>query len=762
MHSFLLGLANPGFILYKLQNHTNYRIDTVNIRRSRSHLTAWIMLALLSMSAPAYAETSPTSQWALCKQQMSSPVFTEDLNGKTVFSADSGEIFQNEIYELYGNIIVERDNKRFMSDNITYFSTTEQAVAIGKMHYETEGLVVHGENAQLQLDNDTGTISNAHFSLPARHGRGSAKSLFLEGTSQTRLRKANYTTCDPHDEAWKIKATDITLNYDTNVGTARNAVLSFMKIPFFYTPYITFPLNDDRKSGFLTPSFGTSSKSGKEIALPYYFNIAPNYDATLTPNYYSKRGLMVTGQFRYLTNINSGELNIDYLYKDKVFDDKDRGAVTFTHKGNPAKRVSTLIDYNYVSDADYLNDFGRNISKASQTHLPQRGSVKYQGDKWTSAVQLQDFQTVDKSIPDSSRPYQLLPKFTFETSRPEMQNKVNFDFKSELVNFQRQGRVNGKRFDIRPKISLPISNAAAYFKPAVKYEYTRYSLSDQAATLDDDPDRSVPFYSIDSGIFLEKEYSFAGKQFLNTIEPRLYYLYVPFRDQSDIPVFDSGSPDFNYNQLFRDNRFTSVDRVGDTNQITAAITTRLLNDNGVESLKMKVGQIFYFSDREVSLNSNTIEDESSSDIVSEATVNITDKFSSTADMRWDTQENQVDKGNFRLRYHPGYRRIVNLSYRYRNQSLQQTDMSLLWPISLNWHVIGRWVRSFLDSKNIETLAGFEYQNCCWKFNFLTRRYIRSDESYDTTYFLQLEFKGLTRIGQEVDDMLKNGILGYEN
>ncbi|HFD92819.1 MAG TPA: LPS-assembly protein LptD [Gammaproteobacteria bacterium] len=724
------------------------------------HAIPWMILILLSITTPAQGGTSAPSQWALCTHHIPAPEI-EDTRGETLFTADSGTIFQNEIYELFGNIVLERDNKRFISDNITYFHSTEQAVAPGAIRYEMPDLIVEGDSAYIQLDDESGTISNARFQIPQRHAHGAARKLSFDGDNHTKLRQASYTTCDPEDVAWRIKASDINLNHDTQVGTARHAVLYFKKIPFFYVPYATFPLSDDRKSGFLTPAFGNSSKSGREFALPYYLNIAPNLDATLTPNYFSKRGLMLKGELRYLTGINHGQLNVEYLPSDNIFGDQERGSVNYIHKGNPFPRINTSVEYNYISDSDYLNDFGRNLSKTSQTHLPQRASLDYRADSWAASIRLQDFQTVDKTIPDRSRPYQLLPKFTFDTTRPETPNKPNFELKTELVNFQRQGRINGRRLDIRPGLSFPLSNTAAFFKPALKYQYTAYALSDQAAGQDDNPERQLPLYSVDSGIFLEKEYDVGGKQFLNTLEPRLYYLYVPYRDQSEIPVFDSGQPDFNYNQLFRENRFTSSDRVGDANQLTAAITSRLLNERGEEQLKIRAGQIFYFRDRKVSLKNSDPETSPTSAIVSELNLNISNRITSTADMRWDTDKDQVDKGNIRLRYHPGYRRLFNISYRYRSRTLQQTDMSLLWPLNPHWHVIGRWVRSILDSTNLETLGGFEYQNCCWKFHFVTRRFLRSDESYDTTYFVQLEFKGLTRIGKDVDDVLENGILGYE-
>jgi len=724
----------------------------------------FIMLAvLLSCTLPEalYAAQAAPSKWALCRQPYPAPLFPHETRGNIEFTADQSEVQQQEIYKMRGKVTVLRDHQRLQADRLTYYRTTGQTEAEGHIHYEQDNLLLDGKAAHMQLEQDTGTVTAARFRLPQEHGRGKSRKIELEGKNLTILHQANYTTCDPGNKDWLLRSSRVVLNHETQVGTARNAVLSFKQVPFLYLPYISFPLNDERKSGFLTPSFGSSNKSGTELVAPYYLNIAPNYDATITPNYLSLRGLLMAGEFRYLTPRNHGLLSLDYIPRDNEFGNKDRGALSYRHDGHPFARIRTAVDYNLVSDKDYLNDFGKNLSITAVSHLPQQASVSYQGDSWTSSVQVQGFQTVDASIPDSARPYQLLPAIKFASAGQEQPNRINLDIKGELINFTRNSRVSGKRFDLQPVISLPLSNQSGFVTPAIKLEQTSYSLGDQANGLDNRPHRTIPIFSIDSGLFLERDYHWGEQTYLHTLEPRIFYLYAPVRDQADIPLFDTGIPDFNYDQLFRDNRFSNNDRVSDANQVTLALTTRLLENGGEERFNARIGQIFYFDDRQVTL-SGPPETRSNSAIVAETRTLITRSLSSTADLRWDTEENQVDKGNIQLRYHPGYRRIFNISYRYRNASLRQTDASLLWPLRRNWHIIGRWNRSLLDGKNLETLAGFEYQSCCWSFTFLTRHYLKSDDKYNTAFLFQIELKGLTRLGKDIDTLLENGILGYED
>ena len=718
------------------------------------------LLSLALIPAPDIAVAAP-GKWALCRHAIVSPQIPRDPQNRTFLSADSGTITDRELYRLEGAVEVLGDGQRLLADEVVYRRSRDEASADGEVHYEKENLIVDGRRARIRLDQETGTIDEAGFQLAREHGRGRARRIFLQGSHRTTLERASYTTCDPGEEDWLLRARKVILDHDRDVGSARHAWMTFKKVPVFYFPYVTFPLSDQRKSGFLTPTVGTSNKSGKELALPYYLNLAPNYDATITPDFFSRRGLLMLGEFRYLSAINQGQINLEYIHSDKEYDAQARGALALRHEGHPLPRLRSEVEYNYVSDGDYLTDYGKSLSIATVSHLPQKASLSYQGRHGSAGLLVQSFQTVDDTIPDAARPYQRLPQFTFTLKPPERRNRLNFLLDGEVVNFQRAGRVSGKRLDLQPALSLPLRNSGAYLEPAAKLEYTAYALSDQAPGSDDRPQRTVPLLSLDGGLYLERAYRLGGRDFLHTIEPRLFYLYVPRREQDEIPLFDTGAPDFNYQQLFRDNRFTSSDRVGDANQISAALTTRLLDPRGGERLQLKVGEIFYLEDRRVTLNGGAPEDQTRSDIVAEGKALLGDHLSANGDLRWDTVLDTVDKGTLSLRYHPGYRRILNLSYRYRNDTLEQTDLSLLWPLRRNLHIIARWNRDLLDDRNLETLGGFEYQNCCWKFNFLARRYLKSDDRYTVSYYLQMEFKGLTSVGKDMDEVLESGILGYE-
>ncbi len=717
-----------------------------------------VLLLLLVTVAPPAQGAAPPGKWFLCRHHIPSPRIETDPQGRIVFQADRGTGERRRLYRLYGDVAVTGDGQRLRADTVVYDSTTQTAEAEGPLRYEKSDLILHGARGRLRLDTEEGTVEAGRFELPEEHGRGEARRIELAGKRRTILLDTRYTTCDPGSEDWLLRARRVVLDHERNVGSAWHAWLRFMKVPVFYFPYVNFPLGDQRKSGFLAPVLGSSNRSGYEWALPYYFNLAPNYDATFTPQYYSKRGLLLGGEFRYLSRWDSGELNLEYIDADREYEDRARGALRFRQRGTPWPKVRSEIQYDYVSDVDYLSDYGRSLGTTTVTHLPQKGSLRYQGETVNAMLLFQSFQTVDPDIPDRSRPYQRLPQFALSYTPAARPNRLRFGFDGELVNFQRQERVSGQRLDLQPSLSLPLANEGAFLTTTLKLDHTAYDL-DELAGAQRQPQRTVPLFSLDAGLFLERWYG----RLLHTVEPRLFYLYVPRRDQDDIPRFDTGQPEFNFNQLFRGNRFTGRDRVGDANQLSTALTTRLLEENGRERLQFKVGQIFYFEDRRVTLTGTPLT-ERRSDIVAETQMQVTPALQLLGDLRWDRENETIDKGNVSLRFRPGYRRILNLSYRYRNEILEQSDFSLLWPLHPRWHVLGRWNRDLLNERDLETLAGFEYQNCCWKFNFLARRYLKAntpEEEYSITYYLQIEFKGLASLGKDMDAILERGILGYQ-
>lgn len=706
-------------------------------------------------------------QWGLCKPRpeanpMPSDLFNGQHNGETFLSADEAEILNRDIVLLRGDIRARQTNQYLQADSATYWKTSDQLHAEGHILYFKDDLTISGDNAELSLGRNTGIINETSYDLPSRHARGTAESATIESKDLTILKGVTYTTCDIEDNAWLLRSSNLSLNQKSGVGTAKNVMLSFKRVPFFYFPYISFPIDDRRKSGFLTPSYAHSNDNGTEFTLPYYINLAPQFDLTLTPRLISKRGTMINNEARYLSPIHRGQFDLEYLPDDDLAD-KDRSLISFQNMSRFTNQLSSTIDIVHVSDTEYFRELGNSLSLSSITHLRQLASLDYRSNLWTAAVRLESYQTVDDTIPDNSRPYQRLPQLLFRTVRPDEDGTLNFNVLGEYVDFQHDDRISGSRIDLQPSIEYPLRSLSAFLIPTISLRQTLYTLDSSDSIPDTHPSRSVPSLSMDSGIFLERDSQWGTSPMIHTLEPRLYYLYSPFRDQTDIPLFDTALPDFSYSQLFRNNRFSGSDRVGDANQISLALTTRFFEkETGRERLRASIGRIFYFQNREVSLN-NQPESGSTSDIVAESVASIVPKLTSRLDMRWNQESKKIDKGSVQLQYIPTAHSIFNVAYRYREAELKQSDISFLWPVGRHWHIIGRRNYSLLDHRALETLAGLEYQSCCWRTQIVNRRYINDDlgETRENLY-IQFELKGLTSIGDSLESVLEQGILGYDN
>lgn len=663
---------------------------------------------------------------------------------------------------MEGDIRAAQTGQYLQAAAATYHKNADQLHADGNIRYFKKDLAINGRDADISLANDTGVINQTSFQLYSRHARGTAQEANLLGNDITILKSASYTTCDVGDESWLLRSSSVRLDQPNGVGAARNVVLSFKRVPFFYFPYVTFPIDDRRKSGFLPPSYGHSSDNGTEITIPYYINLAPQFDVTLSPRFISKRGTMLNSELRYLTPIDHGRLRLEYLPNDDLTGD-DRHLISLEDNARLSTRVSTNVSLSRVSDPEYFRELGNSLSLSSITHLRQIASLDYQTDSWISTVNLESYQTVDETIPANLRPYQRLPQILFKTLTPEDERIINYGLSAEYVDFRNDDRVSGSRLDLQPTIQAPLRTPAAFMIPALTLRHTAYELNAAPSLSTTHPNRTLPIFSMDSGLFLERDSHWGGQDMIHSLEPRLFYLYAPRRDQTEIPLFDTGLPDFNFTQLFRNNRFSGADRVGDANQLSAALTTRFLEkETGQERLRASIGRIFYFENREVSLDSQVTGNDTS-DIVAETVASITPKLITRLDMRWNQESRQIDMKNFQLQYMPDTQSIFNIAYRYRETSLEQTDVSFLWPLSAHWHIIGRHNYSLLDERALETLAGLEYQSCCWRTRIVNRRYVNDDLGETrASLYIQFELKGLTSIGDSLESLLEHGILGYEN
>ncbi len=676
--------------------------------------------------------------------------------GVTQVTADESETFGNDQIQMSGHVEVLRDGTEITAETLFYDQKTETVDGEGGVLLRDSDMIMEGTSLQMNLLSDAGTIENASYALREKRARGKAVRIIRHGDQRIDLEQASFTTCPPGLKDWQLLADKFTLDQQAGVGTARNMTIKLKGLPIFYTPYASFPLSRERKTGFLAPSYGSSSNDGTELATPFYWNIAPNYDALITPRVLEKRGLMTEVSFRHLLRKNSGITNLAYLPSDDLTGE-DRKAFFWEMDGKLTSRLTYNIDYNYVSDDQYFEDFGDDLTDTSITHLRRQVTANYAGKGWRLRANFEGYQTIT-----GTRPYQRLPQISFFTDGDLANGLLDNELNAETTWFDSDTKVDGSRLDIYPQLSMRHERSAYFVEPSLGLRYTRYDLNNQTLGLDDSPDRFTPIVSLDTGLFFERDIDAWGLGLLHTLEPRAFYLYVPERDHSDIPRFDTNEQDISYSQLFSVNRFSGADRQGDANQLTLALTSRMLTSGGSELLKASLGQIIYFEDREVRLlNATAPDNDSTSEYVAEVDARLSRNLSTRATWQWDPDLEASTKTSISLAYHRDDNHIINLAYRSRIKNLEQTDLSIAWPITDDWSFIGRSNYSLREKKSLDSFAGFEYDSCCWAFRMVSRHWVKDiTDDMNHALMFQVELKGLTSLGNPVRDLLADGILGY--
>jgi len=703
------------------------------------------------------------------------PAINKNIETAVDVQADSVQLVETGTSVFSGNVEVVRFGQELKSDRATYNQQSGHMTANGNVQIRDSEIILNADQAEWSLTNDEGRVIDADYRLRQSHARGEATHVYRKGTERTDLKGATYTTCAEGSDAWQLKSASVSLDHVEGVGEAKDVVVRLAGVPIFYTPYISFPLNDERKSGFLTPVIGTSDETGFDLRTPYYWNISPNQDATITPRYMSDRGMMLNGEFRYLTDRFQGSIDAGYLASDDLKNDnglvnpnydEDRKHLSLKQTGQLSSRWHSYIDYNYVSDDTYLEDFGSGLSLSSTTHLNRLLNVAYTGNNWDFIGRMQGYQ----NLTDLDNPYQRLPQLLLRGELPEQAMGLTYGLTAEYVAFDHNDDVKGQRFNIEPSISLPMQSAAAFVTPRLALSHTRYDLDDNGTVLaDDSPTRTLPIVSVDSGLFFERELNFSNNNFIQTIEPRAFYLYIPERDQDDIPVFDSDIRTFNMGQLFAHDRFVGSDRIGDTNQLSLSLTSRILNQNtGEEKLRLSLGQIQYFKDRNVTLLNTAPETQSDSDMVAEIVASIAKQWTVRGEIQWDPHGDTNNMSALAINYRSNEGRLLNIAHRYRRDDnngtigLEQVDISARLPFNQHWSMVGRWYHSLKDSRTLEGLAGIEYDSCCWATRLVVRDYVNSsvDQKRNLAIFFQIELKGLANFGQKTETLLEKSILGF--
>ena len=594
--------------------------------------------------------------------------------------------------------------------------------------------------------------------------RGDAKAVFFEGQDKKRLKNARYTTCEPGVDDWYIKANEIVLDDYTQSGTAKNAYVEFKGVPLLYTPWMSFSFNNERKSGFLAPTVGTTTNSGFEVAVPYYINIAPDMDATVSTRYMSKRGLQLQGDFRYLGESYSGIDSLEYLDNDSS-SGKRRYYANISHSHSFDNGWSAGYNIEKVSDDQYFSDMSTRIINTSRVNLPQEGRVDYTGDVWKFNGLVQKYQTLD----GVNFPYERLPQLTLTADKEW--DYVNTNLYSQWAYFDRNKQAplaaTGSRLTIYPSISMPLTQSYGFITPKIGLHSTLYNLKNNnvainGTTVSNNTDsRTLPIFSLDSGLYFERDLNIVKNSYTQTIEPRLFYVYIPNQNQDLLPIFDTGLADLNLGTLFSENQFTGNDRINNANQVSLAVTSRMIDtETGIERFSATIGQRYYFDDQNVTLPGGVKSQGKRSDIIGAVSARLSNQWNLDVSSQYNTDTGDFIRNNITTRYNPAPGQLFNFSYLYTKDTIEQFNASGQWPLSRGWYGVARYNYSLRDSKPIETVAGLEYDAGCWQARAVIQRVETATANANYGLFFQLELGGLASIGSNPLNLLRRDIPGY--
>jgi len=779
----------------------------------------------LSLAAHG-AETRP-DEWRLCPIQDAVPAFADaqqpaagaatpantqqptDIEGDQLAGTEATPQFQ-------GNVALRRGDQFLGTKKLTYDSNTGKYVAEGDVRYQDSGMRMLADRAEGDQNADTHNVQNVRYQLMSHRGNGGAEHIEMHG-SQGSLYGATYSTCPPDDRRWELRAQRIDVDTDAGTGVARNATLRIGRVPVLYVPWFPFPIDERRRTGLLSPSVALSNRNGFDYRQPYYINLAPNYDATLTPRLMTQRGLQLGAQFRYLTYTGRGVFDFAFLPNDKLTDEKrqeeiddhvpvdnrrkdNRAFFRFTGSQDLNPTWQARANINWISDPRYLEDFSNSLNGLSPFSVGSSVGLFGRGQYWDASFTADYNQLADHTLSRVFLPYNRVPRAYGHWDQP-VTPWLNVGIDAEAVRFQHPVKPGGSRVDLKPFISMPLEGASWYITPTLAWRYTGYqldsALADQlaisqaraafglpinvqptpdqiAAFRNSTPSRSLPVASLDAGLYFDRDAIWGGDRYLQTLEPRLFYLRAPYQDQSDLPLFDTRPLTFSWGQLFRDNRYTGADRQTDANQLTMALTTRLIRQSdGLEKLSASIGQIKYFNPSRVTVPGELTVGRGSSAWVADANWSVNDRWTIGGSYQWDPKFRRQDLASVHTRFLVGDDGIVNLGYRYRRDLLKQVDLSFLYPVSSAWSIVGRYYYSLYRNEVqhetpqlLEGILGVQWDSCCLAVRVVGRRYIGSRDVLDPTGNLhntiqvEFELKGLGSAGPDTASRLRRAILGY--
>ena len=724
----------------------------------------------------------------LVSEKQSSEIFQESIE----IEGDSLETLLDRKMKAKGNAILKKGNKTIKAEVIEYDQISEKLITQGNTSIDLEKISLSGTKLNYRLSDQTGKMEDVTFNIKSdkkeetivQKGiqvtkryydfRGDAKAIFFEGENKTKLESSRLTTCEVDSNDWYIKSKNMEIDTKKDQVKASHASLDFKGVPIFYMPSTSFSLNKNRQSGFLSSTFGTTSKSGFEFRVPYYFNISPNMDATLTARYLGKRGPLADGEFRYLTENYSGINQLQYMNHDQSSGQDNRYFLKLNHQHQFGRGWSGSYDLQKVSDNTYFSDLATMIQVTSVVNLPQRVNLNYSGDIWKLNLLTEKYQTLTNA---SNSPYQRLPQVNLSGKKDY--DNFTLDLKSQWTLFERDDKfastftdaqkITGSRFTMTPAITIPLTSEYGYIKPKVSANIRSYNLNNSP---DNNKDIVTPIFSLDSGVYLDRNINFLNQNYTNTLEPRLFYVYIPYKDQSVLPNFDSGLADLNMQTLFYENQYNGQDRINDANQLTASLTSKFLDKNGKERLSAIIAQRYYFEDRRVFGNDLTEAKKANSDIFMGASAKLPNSLNLDAMFQFDPTSNSLLRSTLGSRYNPEPGKMLNVSYRMidniigYNQDLEVFNAAGQWPLGNRFYSIGRYNYDLKSSQTIEVLAGLEYDGGCWVARSIFDRIsLPTSPNPNYAFFIQLELNGIGSIGSDankLNNFLYRNVPGLRN
>ncbi len=694
------------------------------------------------------------------------PAAATERKAATTIDAERIEGVADLELSAQGKVELHQEDLRVFSDALRYNQEFGRLEADGGVRLEQGGDRFFGPRLFYDLREDTGVLEAPRYLIRREQdARGGAAQVEFLGKDRLRMKDATFTTCQPGNDAWQIEAESLELDYEAEEGRARWPRVRFFDTPILAFPYATFPLERRRKTGLLTPYYSQNTLRGFEFGVPFYWNIAPEQDLTLTPVYMTKRGAQLKSQYRYLGRRYNGELKLEVLPNDQAAD-RSRTGFSLLHSHQFTPNLLGRLDLNRVSDDRYFVDFASEVRQVSISNLQQEGYLQYNGrvagHPYSAQARVQTFQTLQDPLAPIVPPYDRVPQLNFSTGRNDLGGLFDLSLPAEYVRFTHPTLIEGARTTLSPTLAMPLLAPGWFVTPRLGLRSVHYDLSSNAPGQLGSLRVDQSWVSVDAGLVFDRPTRWFGQDVTQTFEPRAFYVYAPARDYAQVPLFDTALADFNYAQIFSENRFSGGDRFGDADQVTLAATSRLLGLGGQEVLRGTLAQRFYFKGEEVGLTpSSPLRTSKSSDILASLGGRFARHWTFDAGMQYDESQRRTSRYSASLRYSPEIAKVISASYRFNRDALRQLDVAGQWPLTPGWYFVGRYNYSFFDGRLVEGLAGIEYNGGCWVFRAVLKRIQAATQVSSTALFIQLELNGIGTIGSDdTVTLLKRSVPGY--